>query len=233
MSGTNNKQNITGAPAVLWHQINGRLTNKDIAQTILFKGDDGQQDNPLIYTGVWTPEWAKGRKIRTYAAITDARDEDGVRIYRTFNSCVAYLNQHPNGEKLVDRPSHARNVTYEMAVRARILALKPGEFTKQMIPPLVLVRGKEYPGEEITHSNNMYNLRHKGAFAKADNNGVDSRFVTKIGSLDGHWYVSSTELRVRRAGVYGTGFTDGNGGWGHKRSTGWSLRTFVAELPQP
>ncbi len=224
-----NDKPIDGAPAVLWHRTNGRLTKDDIAKTIC---DD--KDNPIgIYTGVWTPKWAKGQEIRTYAAITDARDEDGVRIYRTFNQRVAYLNQHPNGEKLLDRPSHARDVTYEMAMRATNLNLKPGEFTKQMIPPLVLVRGKEYPSEKITHPNNMYDLRHKGDFAKADNNGVDSRFVTKIGSGYAHWYVSSTEARGTRALVSGTDFTDGYVDWGRKVGNDWSLRPFVAELPQP
>lgn len=221
-----NDKPIDGAPAVLWHRTNGRLTKDDIAKTIC---DD--KDNPIgIYTGVWTPEWAKGQEIRTYAAITDARDGNGDRIYKNFNGCVAYLNNHPNGEKLADRRFYARDVTYEMAMQARILALKPGEFTGQMIPTYELLSGQKYPGDKVTHRNNMYDLRHTGDFAKANNGGNDSRFVTETGSGTPHWYVSSTEYRDARAFVYGTDFADGLGGWARKGYFDWSLRPFVAEL---
>lgn len=223
-----NDRPIDGAPAILWHRINGRLTEDDIAQTIC---DD--KDNPIgIYTGVWAPKWAKGKEIRTYAAITDARDENGDRICKDFNGCVAYLNNHPNGEKLSDRPSHTRHITYEMAMQARILALKPGEFTGQMIMPLILLSGQEYLGDEVTHRNNMYDLRHTGDFAKADNRGYDSRLVTEKDSIHTP-YVSSTENLANRGVVYGTDFGDGLLDFGHKSNLVWSLRPFVAELLQP
>ena len=219
---------IDGAPAVLWHRTNGRLTKNDIAKTIC---DD--KDNPIgIYTGVWTPDWANGQEIRTYAAITDARDGDGDRLYQNFNRYVAHLNNHPNGEKLSDRPFHACDVTYEMAMQAKIMGMKPGERTGQMIPTYELLRGQKYPGQAVTHRNNMYDLRHTGDFAKADNGGNDSRFVTETGSGGARWYVSSTEVRVNRADVYGTDFTDGGAGCGHSDDGGWSLRPFVAELPR-
>ena len=227
-----NDKPIDGAPAVLWHRTNGRLTKNDIAKTIC---DD--KDNPIgIYTGVWTPDWAKGQEIRTYAAITDARDGDGDRLYQqSFNRYVAYLKNHPNGDKLLDRPSDASNVRYELAMRTRILTLKLGERTGQMIPPLVLLRGKEYPDDKVTHHNNMYNLRHTGDFSKADNGGNDSRFVTEAGSIHirEHWYVSSTESRGNRDDAHGTGFTLGTDDWLHKAHSGWSLRPFIAEIPQP
>lgn len=221
-----NDRPIDAAPAVLWHRINGRLTDKDIATTIC---DD--KDNPIgIYTGVWTPEWAKGGEIRTYAAITDARNENGDRLSLTFNEYVAHLYTHPNGEKLLDRPSDARDVTYEMAMQARILALKPGEFTGQMIPTYELLRGQKYPGQAVTHRNNMYDLRHTGDFAKSDNGGYDSRFVTETGSGHAHCYVSSTENHDYRAGVFGAAFTVGNYDWVPKGADNWSLRPFVAEI---
>ncbi len=224
-----NDKPIDGAPAVLWHRTNGRLTKNDIAKTIC---DD--KDNPIgIYTGVWTPEWAKGQEIRTYAAITDARDGNGDRLYQNFNRYVAHLNNHPNGEKLLDRPLDARDVTYEMAMQARIMGMKPGERTGQMIPTYELLRGQKYPGDKVTHRNNMYDLRHTGDFAKADNGGNDSRFVTKTGSGTALWYVSSTEFRVFRALVFGSSFTDGGNDWAPKGNDDWSLRPFVAEIPQP
>lgn len=222
-----NDKPIDGAPAVLWHRINGRLTKDDIAKTIC-----DNKDNPIgIYTGVWTPEWANGREIHTYAALTDARDGNGDRLYQSFNRHVAYLNNHPNGEKLLDRPEGARDVTYEMAMQAKIMGMKPGERTGHMIPTYELLRGQKYPGDKVTHRNNMYDLRHTGDFAKADNNGVDSRFVTKTGSGNAHWYASSTEYRVNRVLVYVPAFTNGNGGYGHRGISRWSLRSFVAELP--
>lgn len=231
-----NDRPIDGAPAVLWHRINGRLTKDDIAKTIC---DD--KDKPIgIYTGVWTPEWAKGREIRTYDAITDARDGNGERLFQNFNRYVAYLNNrqgrqnsYENGEKLLGRSSHVCDVTYEMAMRTRILALKPGEFTGQMIPTYELLRGQKYPGDKVTHRNNMYDLRHTGDFAKANNGGHDSRFVTETGSGNAPWYVSSTENRDDRAFVYGTDFTGYGVGWCPKSCDGWFLRPFVAELPQP
>lgn len=222
-----NDRPIDGAPAILWHRTNGRLTKNDIARTIC---DD--KDNPIgIYTGVWAPKWAKGKEIRTYAAITDARDENGDRICKDFNGCVAYLNNHPNGEKLSDRPSHARHISYEMAMQARILVLKPGEFTGQMIMPLILLSGQEYPRDKVTHRNNIYDLRHTGDFANADNRGYDSRLVTE-NSIHPP-YVSSMENRANRRVVYGTDFQDGLPVFVYKGDSHWSLRPFVAELLQP
>jgi hypothetical protein len=219
---------IKGAPAVLWHRTNGRLTKDDIAKTIC---DD--KDNPIgIYTGVWTPEWAGAREIRTYAAISDARDGNGVRIKQNFNQYVAYLNNHPNGEKLLDRPSYARDVTYEMAMRDRIMGMKPGERSGYIIPPLELLCGKKYPGHKVTHVNNMHDLRHTGDFAKADNGGYDSRFVTEVGSIHAHWYVSSAENRGTPAGVHGKFFAGGLDGYCPKDFGEWSLRPFIAEIPK-
>lgn len=214
------------APAVLWHRINGRLTDKDIATTIC-----DTKDNPIgIYTGFWVPEWAKGSKIRTYAAITDARDENGYRLYLNFNKYVKYLGNHPNGESLLDRPSDKPDITYEMALQTTIIGMKPGERTGQMIPTYELLSGQKYSGQPITHSNNMHDLRHTGDFTKADNGGYDSRFVTETGSSDQHWYMSSTEALDSRASIYGTDFTDDGGVWIHKDSGNWSLRPFIAEI---
>lgn len=224
-----NDRPIDGAPAVLWHKTNGRLTKDDIAKTIC---DD--KDNPIgIYMGVWAPDWAKGQEIRTYATITDARDGNDARLYRNFNRYVQHLNTHPDGEKLADRPSNARDVTYEMAMQAKIMGLKPGERTGHMIPPHELLRGQKYPGDKVTHRNNMYDLRHTGDFANANNGGYDSRFVTEAGSDNAPWYVSSAEHRANRALVYGTDFTDGYDTYDPKDGNVWSLRSFVAELPQP
>lgn len=214
-------QEIFTAPAVLWHRINGRLTNKDIAQTIC-----DNKYNPIgIYMGTWIPEWAKGRKIRTYAAMTDAR------LSQSFNGHVNYLIDHPNGEKLLDRPTHAVHVTYEMAMRTRILGLKPRERTGQMIPSSALLNGEKYPGS-ITrrHNNNMYDLRHTGDFAKVNNGGFDSRFVTTTGAGEANWYITATEDLSDPAYVFVTDLSGGIHSAARKTGRSGSLRPFIAEM---
>lgn len=226
---------IDGASAVLWHRTKGRLTDNDIAQTILLKGQNGQ-DEPLIYMGVWTPEWAMGQEIRTYAAISDTLEDEYPysRFYKNFNRHSAYLRDHPEGEKLYGRIPGILYIPYETSIQVRVMGLRPGERTGHMIPTSEILYGYRDPDKKVTHRNNMYDLRYTGDFTKAMNGGHDSRFVTDVGSIYGRGvYGSSSECRHDINNVIGKNFTDGRVVSFHRGGGDWVLRTFVAEIPQP
>jgi hypothetical protein len=100
-------------------------------------------------------------------------------------------------------------------------AWKDGDgINKWVVMPMVVLSGKDYPGENKYFGGNLFDNREKG-----DIKGT----LTTSGSSDAKWYAPCTENRTNPDYVWGVCFSDGGGDWGPRDGDRFSIRPCLAQ----
>lgn len=206
-----NDKPIDGAPAVVLHRLNAT----DIGQMI---ETDKVQKGILLapaFQHLSRKDKRVGPMLDYFAAPKDTRFLNGSRQLATYNNDIQRIADLEDvcGHRGILLPNDA--AIYDAAEK------DPAKLALWHMGTLPLVNGRNLGSDQV-NPNNMY--------AHQDEGFLRGTFMDKAGSGGAHWYWTASEHRDNPSGVYGVGFTDGDGDWVHKGGNGLSSRPVRAEL---
>ncbi|QQG35484.1 MAG: hypothetical protein HYS17_08050 [Micavibrio aeruginosavorus] len=151
---------------------------------------------------------------------------------------IHFNGQALTGMKISDRPQNAPDVTYEKAWAGEVRAAweKAKTSGQAVITGLAigtkeLVRGRKIHCRDVMVGNNLYSRVDDINAAIAKQGG--EKIVTRRGSGNARWQLTSTEYPNFRDGVYSADFTGVDDGWNDKGSHRSSSRPAALRVLAP
>jgi len=188
-----------------------------------------------VFTRLWIPKYKNGKSLGIECELYSAPED--LRLAPQVNSLQTYLNTiesvaslrgwhgHDGGKfandwEVVGFLNKTVKQFEKINGRADIGTwFRPDGIGKWFVP-----FGEHVDGKSEDKNGNRTKICDENHYDLKDTGDFSGTFTTTTGSVNAHWYWSSSEYRGVSVYVWNVDFTDGDGGWGHEVSRRLSCR---------